>query len=297
MSGHANSTTETVRTIIQDWLRKTARKWDAATREGPPDLAKLYDMPYLPGHISIGRFLDFAKRCHIYEHPRPSTTVDVVVFGLDMSAPATLNVLLIKRGRPGTAFEGCWALPGGFVDENEDLEAAARRECREETKAEPSYIEQLYTFGKPGRDPRGHVISVAYMALVRTDKVTIEGGDDASEAAWWPVADLDNLDLAFDHDEVLGMALRRLRTKIKWEPLGIDLLPETFTISDLRAVYETVLGRKLDRTRFHRKVMGYGVLESAESVRLGGGGRPPKLWRFDRTAYEALIEEGQEFEV
>jgi 8-oxo-dGTP diphosphatase len=216
-----------------------------------------------------------------------------------MTAPPTLNVLLIKRGRPGTPFEGCWAIPGGFVNENEDLEVAARRELVEETKAEPAYIEQLATFGKPGRDPRGHVISVAYMALVRTNAVEIEAGDDAEpgSATWMPVDDLPNLDLAFDHDEIQGVALRRLRSKLRWQPIGIDLLPEMFSLTDLQQVYETVLGRQLDKRNFRKKVLAYDILTPAGSQRIGGPGRPPELYRFDRAAYEAMIEEGEEFEV
>jgi len=225
---------------------------------------------------------------------RPSVTVDVVVFGLDDSVGA-LKVLLIKRGRPGTAFEGCWAIPGGFIEKDEDLEVAARRELREETHAEPSYIEQLATFGRPGRDPRGHVISVAYMALVRCDSLVIQGDDDAKEARWWSVDHLP--DLAFDHAEILATALKRLRNKVRWQPVGLDLLPLVFTLSDLQRVYETILGKSLDKRNFRRKVMSYGVLVSAESMRVGSPGRPPSLFRFDREAYEALQEEGVEFEV
>ena len=232
-----------------------------------------------------------------YNYPRPSVTVDVVVFGLDMQGAPELSVLLIKRGSRSGAFDGCWALPGGFVGEHEDLDDAAFRELREETHAEPTYVEQLATFGTPGRDPRGHVISVAYMALTRTDAVTIEGDDDAEEAAWFPITEVEQMTLAFDHGDIVRTATRRLRSKLQWQPIGIDLLPEAFAIDDLQRVYETVLGRQLNRRNFYRKVMSYGVLESAESIRTGGRGRPPRLWRFDRSAYELLVEEGQDFEL
>jgi len=222
-----------------------------------------------------------------------------VVFGLDMTNEPILNVLLIKRGRPGTPFEGQMAIPGGFVNENEDLDEAARRELQEETHAEPSYVEQLGTFGKPGRDPRGHVISVAYMALVRTDAMTLQAGDDASEAIWVPVEMAQYLKLAFDHREILDAALKRLRSKLRWQPIGIDLLPEAFGIDDLRRVYETVLGRELNRGGFRRRVLSYEILVPAGSQRIGGpkGGRPTDLWRFDRAAFEAMQEEGEDFEV
>lgn len=234
-----------------------------------------------------------------YPYPRPSLTVDVVVFGLDMTDPPTLNVLLIQR-RPGPTFGECWALPGGFVNENEDLEVAARRELREETQAEPSFIEQLATFGRPGRDPRGHVVSVAYMALIRTNTMRIQGGDDASFAAWWPVEDVLNqkrITLAFDHAEILEVALKRLRAKVRWHPVGIDLLPLTFPLSDLQLVYETILGRKLDKRNFRRRILSYGVLVEAASVRVGNLGRPCAVYRFDQNAYHALLERGAYFEV
>lgn len=240
------------------------------------------------------------KGSYTYEWARPAVTVDAVVFGLDLSAPPNLNILLIERGRPGTAYEGCWAIPGGFVDENEDLEVAVRRELREETNIEPAHLEQLATFGKPGRDPRGHVISVAYMALVRTDTVAPVAGDDAKvgSATWVPVEDLGFVGqtLAFDHATIIEVALNRLRSKLQWQPIGIDLLPETFTLSELQTVYEVVLGKKLDKRNFRKRVLSYDVLVSAQSQRIGAG-RPAELFRFDRAAYEALIEEGREFEV
>lgn len=217
---------------------------------------------------------------------------DSVVFGLD--DVLGLVVLLIKRGNP--PFADHWALPGGFVEEDEDLEVAAKRELREETHVTLSYMEQLATFGAPGRDPRKRVVSVAHLALVRTGAVQICGDDAAVSACWWPIDGLPPL--AFDHAEIIKTGLARLRGKLRWQPIGIDLLPLTFTIPELQAVYETVLGKKLDKRNFRKRVLRYGVLVSANSVRIAGGpGRPPELYRFDRDAYEALLARGEEFEV
>lgn len=234
-----------------------------------------------------------------YQYPRPSVTVDVVIFGLDMTAPPVLNVLLIRRGRKSEPYYDHWAIPGGFVNKDEDLDVAARREAVEETHANPTYIEQLKTFGAPGRDPRGHVISVAYMALVRTSEMEIQADDDAKEVAWWPVDDLSKIQLAFDHAEILTVALNRLRSKVRWQPIGIDLLPEVFSLPELQQVYEAILGHPIVRRTWRRRVAAYGVLVPAGSRRIVGdfGGRPPDLWRFDRAAYEALLKEGGEFEL
>jgi len=290
---HVTPTSKTLVEITRDWLRSAGKGW-VWKHYVNDNLAPPPEMPGIPDPL-MKEFTQFLKKCVVYEYPRPSVTVDLVIFGLEMaSVKPTLKVLLIRRGHE--PFAGHWAIPGGFVNENEDLGIAARLEAREETHAEPAYIEQLGTYGAPGRDPRGRVVSVAYMALASMDTIMVQADDDADDARWFPVNDLPK-NLAFDHDAILGDALKRLRSKLRWQPIGIDLLPETFTIDDLRRVYEAVLDRPLDRRNFAKKVLGYEVLESAESVRIGGTGRPPRLWRFDRTAYETLIEEGAEFKV
>ena len=143
-----------------------------------------------------------------YKHPHPSVTVDIVVFGIGDEGDNQFYVLLIERGRKGEPFYGCWAIPGGFVNEDEDLEVAARRELKEETHAEPKFLEQVKAFGTPGRDPRGHVISVAYMTVVRCNDVTVKADDDAKAAKWWPVVALPKL--AFDHTDIMLEAIRKL---------------------------------------------------------------------------------------
>lgn len=206
------------------------------------------------------------------DYPRPSVTVDVIIFTLRDN---DLQALLIKRGHP--PFEGMWAIPGGFVGIDESLEDAALRELEEETGVRNVYLEQLYTFGAPGRDPRGRVITVAYFALVPATVVQPCPGDDTAEARWWSVYDLPPL--AFDHADILAYALKRLRYKLEYTAVGFELLPETFTLSELQAAYEIILGEKLDKRNFRRKIISAGVIEETGEYRAGEG-RPAKLYRF-----------------
>lgn len=206
------------------------------------------------------------------DHPRPSVTVDVIIFTLRAN---DLQVLLIKRGHP--PFEGMWAIPGGFVDIVESLEDAALRELEEEAGVRDVYLEQLYTFGDPGRDPRGRTITVAYFALVTATAIHPRAGDDAAEARWWSVYDLPPL--AFDHADILAYALQRLRYKLEYTAVGFELLPDTFTLSELQAAYEIVLGETLDKRNFRRKILSAGIIEGIGEYRAGEG-RPAKLHRF-----------------
>ena len=210
------------------------------------------------------------------DYPRPSVTVDVVIFTLRED---DLYVLLIKRGH--SPFEGVWAIPGGFVDIGESLEEAALRELEEETGVRDVYLEQLYTFGDPGRDPRGRVITVAYFALVPAIAIHPRAGDDAVEARWWSVYDLPPL--AFDHADILAYALQRLRYKLEYTAVGFELLPAAFTLSELQTAYEIILGERLDKRNFRRKILGAGVIEEAGGYRTGEG-RPAKLYHFREDA-------------
>jgi 8-oxo-dGTP diphosphatase len=218
---------------------------------------------------------------YTYPYPRPSVTVDIVLYAYLQNQ---LKVLLIQRG--GEPFRGQWALPGGFVNMDESLDEAARRELQEETGADNVYLEQLYTFGAPDRDPRGRVITVAYFALLSAEealRMTIHGGDDAHDARWWNMYDLPPL--AFDHGRILDYALQRLRWKLEWTALGFLLLPQEFTLSELQSVYETVLNEPLDKRNFRRKILSTGVLEET-SNRREGDHRPAKLYRFTAKAVE-----------
>lgn len=206
------------------------------------------------------------------EYPRPFVTVDVAIFTLRSNE---LQVLLVRRKNP--PFEGMWAIPGGFVNIDESLDAAARRELEEETGLGEVYLEQLYTFGEVGRDPRGRVITVAYFALLLAAAPALRAGSDASEARWWSVHNLPPL--AFDHAEILACALQRLRHKLWYTAVASELLPETFTLSELQAAYEAILGEKLDRRDFRRKILAGRMIEATGAYR-SGTGRPAKLYRF-----------------
>lgn len=227
---------------------------------------------------------------YTYQHPHPAVTVDGVVFGYD---EADLKVLLIQRGEG--PYRGKWALPGGFVDMAESLEAAARRELEEETGVTKLYLEQLYTFGEPKRDPRERVISVAYYALVKLADHAVRAASDARNVAWFPVADLPNL--AFDHEEILEVALRRLKGKIRYEPIGFELLPEHFPLSELQRLYETILEQPLDKRNFRKKILGMGLLADTEEIQQDVAHRAARLYRFDEAAYRRLKKDGFNFEL
>jgi 8-oxo-dGTP diphosphatase len=235
---------------------------------------------------------------YTYEYPRPSVTVDCVVFGFN--GDQALRVLLIRRKE--APFKGKQALPGGFVgvrddgDQGESLEAAAMRELAEETGVKLSYLEQLYTFGTPGRDPRGRVISVAYLALVRSSEHVAKAGSDAASAKWVPVQEALASKLAFDHSEILDAAVKRMRGKIRYTPIGVHLLPPEFSLAELRVLYEAILGRALDGANFRKKALATNVLIPTGGAREGSH-RPAQLYRFDEEAYQEALEGGFVFEL
>ena len=183
---------------------------------------------------------------YTYQYPRAALTVDCVVFGFDESE---LKVLLIQRALE--PFKGKWALPGGFVHVDETLDEAARRELAEEAGLKNVFLEQLYSFGAVNRDPRERVISVTYYALVKLSGHNPEAATDAKKAKWFPVSKLPKL--AFDHADMVVMALARLQGKVRYHPIGFELLPEEFTLSQLQHLYEAVLGTELDKRNFRKK--------------------------------------------
>lgn len=222
--------------------------------------------------------------------PSIRLAVDAVVFGY---ADQQLQLLLIRRNIP--PFEGEWALPGGQVLYEESLEAAVERELQEETGISINYLEQLYTFGQPGRDPRNRVVSVAYFALVNPNQFELAAATDAADAQWFPCENLPAL--AFDHAQIVEYALKRLRAKLTYEPIGLNLLDRDFLFSDLEKLYESILGRKIDRRNFRKKFLSFGILTETTIHHSGHKGRPGTLFRFDVQKYSALKEKGFLFEI
>ena len=227
---------------------------------------------------------------YTYDYPRPSVAVDCVVFGLD---EADLRVLLIQRDLP--PHEGAWALPGGFVELDETVEEAARRELREETGIDRVYLEQLYTFSDVDRDPRDRVITVAHYALVLLRDHCVQAATDARSAGWFAAQDLPKL--AFDHDRILATAQERLRGKVRYQPIGFELLPPKFTLRQLQHMYETLLDRQLDKRNFRKKFLSMDVLEELDEVESDVAHRAARLYRFDKRKYRQLTKQGFNFEI
>ena len=218
--------------------------------------------------------------------------VDAVVFGY--AREHGLSVLLIQRKEE--PFQGMWALPGGLVLNEESLDEAVERELAEEAGVTINYLEQLYTFGAPRRDPRNRVVSVTYFGLVRKDKFMLHASTDAQDAAWFAVDKLPAL--SFDHQQIIQTALQRLQGKLTYQPIGFDLLEEKFPFSDLEHLYSSVLGRPIDRRNFKKKVMQFGILQELdEQLKTAGAGRPARLYRFQPERYKELTQKGLHFEV
>lgn len=228
---------------------------------------------------------------YTYTYPRPALTVDCVVFGWDGQ---DLQVLLVQRG--AEPYKGKWALPGGFVQMEEELGAAARRELGEETGMEDMYLEQLYTFGSPDRDPRGRVVTVAYYALVQRHRYAPpKAASDAHDARWYHLDAVP--DLAFDHAAIMEAALERLKGKVRYKPVGFELLPDKFSLSQLQALYERILDTQLDKRNFRKKLMSMDLLIELDEYETGVPHRAAKLFQFDEKKYKELEKNGFRFKI
>ena len=202
-------------------------------------------------------------------------------------------MLLIKRNIE--PFKDSWALPGGLVLENESLESAVERELKEETNVTVNYLEQLYTFGNLGRDPRNRVVSIAYFALVKPEHHVIKAATDAKDVHWFPIHEIPAL--AFDHQKILETAKNRLKAKLTYEPIGFDLLANKFLFSDLEKLYTTILAKEIDRRNFRKKILSFNILEELDEKVSEGRGRPANLFKFNKKEYFKLVKEGFLFDI
>ena len=227
------------------------------------------------------------EKKYCYKYPHPAVTTDCVIFGFDGSE---LQVLLIERGIE--PFKVKWAFPGGFLNMDETAGEGAMRELKEETGLENAYIEQFNTYSEPGRDPRERVITIAHYALVRIQEV--KGGDDAAKAQWFPIDEVPQL--AFDHDKILRDAMRKLRERIHFEPIGFELLPEKFTMRELQILYESILGVKFDRRNFAKKMMHYELLNQLDETVRPTAKRDALLYSFNKDNYELFKKKGFQLE-
>lgn len=226
-----------------------------------------------------------------YQYPRAAVTTDCVIFGIRKDE---LELLLVKRAiQP---FKGKWALPGGFILLKETADECAYRILKEEAGIRNVFIEQLYTFSNLKRDPRERVISIAYYALVNADQLHPVAGHFNDAAAWYPVKKLPSL--GFDHRQIAEAALKRLQGKLVYQPIGFELLPQQFSISQLHRLYETILERKIDRRNFNKKILSMKLLEKVRGKRITGSpGKPATLFQFNKEKYQKLTTKGFSFQL
>jgi len=216
--------------------------------------------------------------------------VDAVVFGY---ANNQIQVLLIQQ-KYGVE-KNNWALPGGFVKDDENLEQAALRELMEETGVKVNYSEQLFTFGNINRDKRARIISVSYLALINPKNYAIKADSDAKDVQWYDINNIPNL--AYDHNEIINIGFNRLKSKIAYQPIGFELLDKEFPFSDLENLYQSILGRKIDRRNFRKKIMSFDFLQETSKTTKSKSGRPAKLYKFNHQKYKELATQGIHFEI
>ena len=220
---------------------------------------------------------------YCYKYPHPALAADCVIFGFDGEK---LLVLLIERGI--YPYKGCWAFPGGFMNMNETIDQCAQRELREETGVSDAYMEQFHVFSGITRDPRERVVSCAFYALVKIRDV--QGGDDAASAQWFPLDQVPPL--AFDHDHILRLALKTLKERIHFEPIGFELLPEEFTMTQLLNLYESILEVNFDRRNFAKKFLTLGLIEQADFAEKENSRRKVIYYRFNKDKYDEFKKKG-----
>jgi 8-oxo-dGTP diphosphatase len=221
-------------------------------------------------------------------------SVDAVVFGYKEN---DLKILLIQRKYE--PFQGSWALAGGFVNEHESLDDAVARELKEEAGVDGLYMEQLYTFGDVNRDPRYRIVSVAYYGLVKPEQFTLAATTDAADAQWFSLKDVLNgtVFLAFDHLDIVTAAYQRLQSKVVYQPIGFELLPDKFPFRQLQSLYETLLDKPLDKRNFRKKIMKFGILDELGEKQSDVPHRAGNLFSFNIEKYKTRMKHGFYFEI
>ena len=209
------------------------------------------------------------------EYEQPAITVDLSIFTVDEDA---LKVMLVQRAEE--PFAGTWSIPGGFLKIGESLDDAALRVLTEKTSIRNVYLEQLYTFGEPGRDPRARVITVTYFALIPWKKLAQPGSTKVTDLMWSPVHHLPRL--AFDHNQILNVAVRRLRAKVGYSNIVYGLMPEQFRLSELQKMYESITNQSLDKRNFRKKMLSTGLLQETGKKDAAGAHRPAMLYKFKK---------------
>jgi 8-oxo-dGTP diphosphatase len=225
-----------------------------------------------------------------YDYQRPAIATDCVIVGFD---GGELKLLLIEREKE--PFKNKWALPGGFVFMEETTEVSAKRILLEKVGIKNVFIEQLYTFSDIDRDPRERIISVSYFALVNKYQYELIAGRDTIKAAWFQLSQLPKL--AFDHAKIVKMAIQRLKGKVSYQPIGFELLAEKFTLSQLQAVYESILEITIDKRNFRKKILGMGLLIALEEKEKNVAHKAARFYKFDKKAYKELSQKGFHFEL
>ncbi len=227
---------------------------------------------------------------HVLKEVLKNISIDCVVFGFENSS---LEVLLIKRARK--PFKNCWALPGGFIKRKELVEKAAERILYESTGIKKLYMEEVSIFDGVYRFPDWRVITIGYFALVSPEKYKLTTGIDTTDVKWIKLSEVH--ELPFDHNKIIEIALSKLRTRVRYRPIGFELLPNKFTLPRLQMLYEVILGKKLDKRNFRKKIMKMHLLKSLKEKDKNNSKRAASLFQFDKQTYNKLKNNGFNFEI
>lgn len=218
-------------------------------------------------------------------HQNITVSIDNVVFGY---SKGKLHLLLIKREKE--PFKDRWALPGGLLDTASTAKNKAIEILKTKAGVNIDFLEQLYTFDEMERDPRSRTISLSYFAFVNTNHYEISVESKSNDAKWFSLTNLPKL--AFDHSKIISKAIERIQNKIEYHPLGFELLPEEFTLSELQELYQVILGRELDKRNFRKKILSTGIVVATGKKKIGGRNRQPELYRFNESEYKILLKNG-----